>query len=347
MQRAYSYQEISLVPDFFSGYSRSECDTRVQFLGQEFRLPAIPANMRCTISKEWAKWLSDNGYFYVMHRFNDSFEKPQNYDNYEFIKYAHDNMKFTSISLGVTNIDKEFLLRVINEGFRVDFITLDIAHGESIQMQEMLQWVRAICPRAKVIAGNVVSADAVRRLVNWGVDAVKVGIAQGNACSTYGHTGFGMPMFTCVEEAAGCAGDLQVPIIADGGIRMNGDFAKAIRAGGTMVMAGSIFAACVDSPAENIYEFPPVMAWHEGKRVPIGQGAGRLVGKKYFGSASQFNKGGTHHIEGRMVELEANGLTLEQKIQEIREDLQSSISYAGGFNLRALRDARYRVINSV
>ena len=159
-----------------------------------------------------------------------------------------------------------------------------------------------------IIAGNVATPAAVVDLENWGADAVKVGIAQGDACTTYGQTGFGLPMFSCMLE---CSAAARKPLIADGGIRMNGDIAKAIRAGGTMVMAGSVFAACIDSPAETVEK--------ADKKY-----------KQYFGSASAINKGKNVHVEGRLVSLECNGFTYNQKLNEMTESLQSSMSYAGG-----------------
>jgi GMP reductase len=130
-------------------------------------------------------------------------------------------------------------------------------------------------------------------------------------------------MFTCIQE---CASVARKPIIADGGIRTNGDFAKAIVAGGTMVMAGSIFAACIDSPAETVYR--EIITNELSNR-----GTGKIIVKPYkvyYGSASVKNKGTNVHVEGRAVELECNKMMYAEKLHEITESLQSSISYAGG-----------------
>jgi GMP reductase len=195
-------------------------------------------------------------------------------------------------------------------------------------MKEMLEFLHSVYKRGAyerpfIIAGNVASAGAVVDLENWGADAVKCGIAQGDACTTYGQTGFGTPMFSCIQE---CADIATKPIIADGGIRTNGDFAKAIVAGGTMVMAGSIFAACIDSPAETVYR--EIITNELSNR-----GTGKIIVKPYkvyYGSASVKNKGTNVHVEGRAVELECNKMIYAEKLHEITESLQSSISYAGG-----------------
>jgi GMP reductase len=119
---------------------------------------------------------------------------------------------------------------------------------------------------------------------------------------------------------------------------MNGDIAKAIRAGGQMVMVGSVFAACVDSPAETIQKVVRMNELKETMKVsPKGvleQSLDEMLAKKkykqYYGSASAINKGSNTHVEGRLVTLECNGFTYEQKLKEMTESLQSSMSYAGG-----------------
>ena len=327
----YSYSEVFLKPRYSEFHSRSEANTSVTFGNQTFKLPVVPANMECTMNVDKAKYMSENDYFYIMHRFNKDKNEPANTDNKKFIELANnENWKTISISLGVKNEDVDLIEHCISNKLRIDFLTLDIAHSHSVRMKEMLAYLNRmyrsdICTveRPFIIAGNVASAGAVVDLENWGADATKVGIAQGDACTTYGQTGFGAPMFSCIQE---CADIATKPIIADGGIRTNGDFAKALVAGGHMVMAGSIFAACIDSPAETVYR---EIITNELSN----KGAGKIIVKPYktyYGSASAKNKGANVHVEGRVVELECNKMTYAEKLHEITESLQSSISYAGG-----------------
>ena len=327
----YSYSEVFLKPRYSEFHSRSEANTSITFGNQTFKLPVVPANMECTMNVDKAKYMSENDYFYIMHRFNKDKNEPANTDNKKFIEVTNnENWKTISISLGVKDADEELIQYCISKGLRIDFLTLDIAHSHSVRMKEMLAYLNRmyrsdICTveRPFIIAGNVASAGAVVDLENWGADATKVGIAQGDACTTYGQTGFGAPMFSCIQE---CADIAAKPIIADGGIRTNGDFAKALVAGGHMVMAGSIFAACIDSPAETVYR--EIITNELSNR-----GAGKIIVKPYktyYGSASAKNKGANVHVEGRVVELECNKMTYAEKLHEITESLQSSISYAGG-----------------
>ena len=325
----YSYSEVFLKPRYSEFHSRSEADTSITFGNQTFKLPVVPANMECTMNVDKAKYMSENDYFYIMHRFNKDKTAPANTDNKKFIEVANnENWKTISISLGVKDEDAELIEHCISNKLRIDYLTLDIAHAHSIRMKEMLEFLHSVYKRGAyerpfIIAGNVAAAGAVVDLENWGADATKVGIAAGKACTTYGQTGFGAPMFTCIQE---CADIATKPIIADGGIGTNGDFAKAIVAGGTMVMAGSIFAACIDSPAETVYR---EIITNELSN----KGAGKIIVKPYktyYGSASAKNKGANVHVEGRVVELECNNMTYAEKLHEITESLQSSISYAGG-----------------
>ena len=327
----YSYQDVFLKPRYSEFHSRSEADTSITFGNQTFKLPVVPANMECTMNVDKAKYMSENEYFYIMHRFNKDKTAPANTDNKKFIEVANnENWKTISISLGVKDEDEELIEHCISNKLRIDYLTLDIAHAHSVRMKEMLAYLNRmyrsdICTveRPFIIAGNVASAGAVVDLENWGADAVKCGIAQGDACTSYGQTGFGVPMFTCIQE---CTNVARKPIIADGGIRTNGDFAKALVAGGHMVMAGSIFAACIDSPAETVYR---EIITNELSN----KGTGKIIVKPYkvyYGSASAKNKGANVHVEGRVVELECNKMTYAEKLHEITESLQSSISYAGG-----------------
>ena len=325
----YSYSEVFLKPRYSEFHSRSEANTSITFGNKTFKLPVVPANMECTMNVDKAKYMSENEYFYIMHRFNKDKTAPANTDNKKFIEVANnENWKNISISLGVKDEDAELIEHCISNKLRIDYLTLDIAHAHSIRMKEMLEFLHSVYKRGAyerpfIIAGNVAAAGAVVDLENWGADATKVGIAAGKACTTYGQTGFGAPMFTCIQE---CADIATKPIIADGGIGTNGDFAKAIVAGGTMVMAGSIFAACIDSPAETVYR--EIITNELSNR-----GTGKIIVKPYktyYGSASAKNKGANVHVEGCVVELECNNMTYAEKLHEITESLQSSISYAGG-----------------
>jgi len=326
----YSYSDVFLKPRYSEFHSRSEADVSVKLGNKTFKVPVMPANMKCTIDAAKAKYMSDNDYFYVMHRFNSDHTSAPNTDNKKFIEMANkESFKNISISLGVKDEDKELIEYCVKQNLAIDYITIDIAHAHSIRMKEMLEFLHSVYKkglyeRPFIIAGNVASPAAVVDLENWGADVTKVGIAAGKACRTFNETGFGVPMFSIILE---CAAVARKPIIADGGISECGDIAKALRAGGTMVMAGGMFACSSDSPAETIYKNFSTGEVKDDFITPVIK---RKEYKRYFGSASQFNTNSDKHVEGTLVELECDGVTYENKLRYIQGHLQSSVSYAGG-----------------
>jgi GMP reductase len=360
MKQSLAYSDVYLVPRFSEAKSRSKIDVSVELGGRRFKVPVMPANMVACIDAKRAKWLSENGYFYVYHRFNYGDNRFLGNDNFSFcMKAAEEKWKTISISVGVKKEDY-ILVENLSGSFghigredatRVDYITIDIAHGHCDEMRKMIKHIRSCfrhrfpdeSPCPFIIAGNVTTPDAVKDLIKWGADAVKVGIGGGGACSTKNKTGFHIPMFTAVQQCVSAAWrpiplgegntDSQaVPIIADGGVRENADIAKAMAAGAHMVMAGSIFAACEDSPAENVHKESTHYRFETGPKTYLG----RITHKKYFGSASAKNKGIAKNVEGLEIEIPCNGMTYERKLKEIEEDLQSASSYAGG-ELRMLK----------
>lgn len=324
--KALKYSDICLVPDFSSCSSRSECTTQGILHGASFRLPVVPANMKSVISEEQCKWLSENNYFYIMHRFD--------VDTIKFVDRGNrEGWSLISISVGVKAADKELINKLKSYGSRIDFITVDIAHGYSSLMRDMLLHIRdTMGQEVGIIAGNVCTPEAVTALYSWGADIVKVGIGQGSPCTTRDKTGFTMPMFTSIKKCGECYAsqeafdkNVRIPIIADGGVRNNGDIAKALVAGADFVMAGGIFACCSDSPAASI-EIDGVL--HNA----------------YYGSASFENKKTQTHIEGKLNHVPSCGMNLQTKLQEITEDLQSSISYGGGVDLSVFKTVKYMEI---
>ena len=318
---AYSFDSISLLPRKAKVSSRGLADVSVHLGNKKFNLPITPSNMKCVIDEDTAKVLSEADYFYVMHRYD--------IDILKFVTRANEEQwKTISISLGLKDIDSTLLERLNKYNLRIDYITIDVAHGHSDSMYRMLHVVKEQFPNAFIIAGNVATQGGVGDLQDWGADAVKVGFGGGSPCSTKYKTGFTCPMFSCVKD---CASIASVPFIADGGIKHNGDIAKALVAGASFCMAGGMFAACYDSPADIVYPGP---------------NTGTLSGysKRYFGSASHQNKGERRHIEGFEVLIKGNEMRYMEKLEEITQDLQSAVSYAGGTDLSSM-DRVYYVIN--
>lgn len=311
----FDYDNILLLPRKCRVESRSECDASVEMGGHRFRIPAVPANMKTVVNETICEWLARNGYFYVMHRFD--------LDNVAFVRDFHAKGLFASISLGVKQADRDTVDRLAELDQTPEFITIDIAHGHADSVKAMIAYLKQHLPKAFVIAGNVATPEAIIDLENWGADATKVGVGPGKVCITKLKTGFGTGGWQ-LSALKWCARVATKPIIADGGIRSHGDIAKSIRFGASMVMIGSLFAGHEESP---------------GKTVEVD---GELF-KEYYGSASDFNKGEYKHVEGKRI-LEPIKGKLADTLIEMEQDVQSSISYAGGTRLMDVRKVNYVIL---
>ncbi|MFI3130558.1 GMP reductase [Mammaliicoccus sciuri] len=316
--KIFDYEDVQLIPNKCIVESRSECDTTVKFGPKTFKLPVVPANMQTVMNEELAEWFASNDYFYIMHRFDEEGRIP-------FIKKMQSQNLFASISVGVKDNEYTFIEQLSNDGLVPEYITIDIAHGHSEQVIRMIKHIKQHIPESFVIAGNVGTPEGVRELENAGADATKVGIGPGRVCITKIKTGFGTGGWQLAAINA-CSKAARKPMIADGGIRTNGDIAKSIRFGASMVMVGSLFAAHEESPGETVEL--------EGKLY-----------KEYFGSASEFQKGERKNVEGKKMFVEHKG-SLKDTLIEIEQDLQSSISYAGGKDLHSITKVDYVIVRN-
>ncbi|WP_436882922.1 GMP reductase [Staphylococcus pseudintermedius] len=316
--KIFDYEDIQLIPNKSIVKSRSEIDTSVQFGPKRFKLPVVPANMQTVMNESLAEWFAQNDYFYIMHRFDEAARLP-------FVKKMHSKGLYASISVGVKPGEFEFIDALKAENLTPEYITIDIAHGHSDQVIGMIQYIKEHLPKAFVIAGNVGTPEGVRELENAGADATKVGIGPGRVCITKIKTGFGTGGWQ-LAAVNHCSKAARKPIIADGGIRTHGDIAKSVRFGASMVMIGSLFAAHEESPGETVEI--------EGKKY-----------KEYFGSASEYQKGERKNVEGKKMFVEHKG-SLQDTLVEMQEDLQSSISYAGGKDVDALRKVDYVIVRN-
>ena len=311
----FDYDNVLLLPRKCRVESRSECDTSAELGGRSFRLPVVPANMKTVIDEPISEWLAANGYFYVMHRFD--------LDAVAYARRMRDKGLFVSISAGVKAADHAVIDRLAADGTGADYVTIDIAHGHAESVRKTIEHIKARLPQAFVIAGNVATPEAVIDLENWGADATKVGVGPGKVCITRLKTGFGTGGWQ-LSALKWCARVATRPIIADGGIRDHGDIAKSVRFGAAFVMIGSLFAGHEESPGRTVEV--------DGKSF-----------KEYYGSASDYNKGEYKHVEGKRI-LEPIKGRLEDTLREMREDVQSSISYAGGTKLADIRKVNYVIL---
>ncbi|CRL14247.1 IMP dehydrogenase [Phaeobacter italicus] len=203
----------------------------------------------------------------------------------------------------------------------VDIVVVDTAHGHSEGVIEAVKRIKALSSKVQVVAGNVATAAATKALIDAGADAVKVGIGPGSICTTRMVAGVGVPQLTAIMDCAGAAGD--IPIIADGGIKFSGDFAKAIAAGASCAMVGSMIAGTDESPGEVIL--------YQGRSFKSYRGMGSLgamargSADRYFQKDAASDKLVPEGIEGQVAYKGAAGAVIHQLVGGLR----AAMGYTG------------------
>ena len=210
-----------------------------------------------------------------------------------------------------------------------DALVLDSAHGHSANIMRSVSKVKEAFPDIQVIAGNIATAEAAEALIKAGADCVKVGIGPGSICTTRVVAGIGVPQITAILQCAEMADKYGVPCIADGGIKYSGDIVKAIAAGGSVVMMGSMLAGCDEAPGE--------MEVYQGRQFKVSRGMGSL-GAMAKGSKDRYfqtnnKKLVPEGVEGRVPYRGAASETVYQMMGGLR----SGMGYCGAHNIRELR----------
>lgn len=214
----------------------------------------------------------------------------------------------------------------------VDALVIDTAHGHSAGVLKKVEEIRQQYPDVVLIAGNVATAEGTRALIDAGADVVKVGIGPGSICTTRIVAGVGVPQLTAIYEAAAAARKLDVPVIADGGIKYSGDIVKALAAGGAAVMLGSMLAGTDESPGE--FEI------FEGRRFKTYRGMGSIgamrsgSGDRYFQAETAADKRVPEGIEGRV----AYKGSVQDILYQLAGGVRSGMGYCGTAQIKDLHE---------
>jgi len=212
---------------------------------------------------------------------------------------------------------------------QADVIVVDTAHGHSKGVIETVKKIKSRYPNIQVVAGNIATAEAARDLIEAGADCVKVGIGPGSICTTRVVAGIGVPQITAIMDVAKVAKEYGIPVIADGGIRYSGDITKALAAGADVVMIGSLFAGCEESPGEcEIYQ---------GRRFKVYRGMGSLSAMKAGSKDRYFQEDASKLVpEGVEGRVPYKG-PLEDTVFQLIGGLKSGMGYCGARTIKELQ----------
>lgn len=226
----------------------------------------------------------------------------------------------------------------------VDAIVIDTAHGHSKGVVEKLHDVKAAFPQLDVVVGNIATGEAARYLVDNGADAVKVGIGPGSICTTRVVAGVGVPQLSAVYDVYSALKDSDVPLIADGGLRYSGDVVKALAAGGSSVMIGSLVAGTEESPGETII--------FNGRKFKSYRGMGSLEAmEQKNGSRDRYFQSDVRDAKKLVPEGIAGRVpykgTVQEVIYQLTGGLRSGMGYCGAASIAKLHDAKFtRITNA-
>ncbi len=265
-------------------------------------------------------------------------------DIMKVIKYPHASKDEkgrlrVGAAIGVNEIDKERATTLVKAN--VDALVVDTAHGHSRGVIEMVKYLKATYT-IDIIAGNIATGTAAQELIDAGVDALKVGIGPGSICTTRIISGVGVPQITAINDVALIAEKYKVPVIADGGIKQSGDIPKAIAAGASSVMIGSLFSGTTESPGEVIFFHGRSFKKYRG----MGSLGAMVVGSKDRYFQSKINSTKKLVPEGVEGKVPYKG-DLAPFIYQLVGGLRASMGYTGSENIEQLRkDASFIKISS-
>lgn len=309
---ALDYSDVFIIPKNSDVVSRSKpgVDTSTKIGNLNLEVPIISANMSSITESQTAITLWETGAIGALHRFLSLEELLEEY-NKVLCAQAE-----CFVSVGVNSDSRTRVEELVQFGAK--YFIIDIAHGDSVNMENMLTWMKNKYGNSiHVMAGNVATPEGVLNLEKWGADSVKVGIGPGAVCLTKDVTGVTVPAFT---TACRCSEVASVPIISDGGFSSIGDFAKSIGAGADLCMTGKFFSGCTEVPGE-------VIENSNGKF------------KAYYGMASKRamikvrDENNLPTPEGKEILVPLKG-SVRGVVEDIAGGLRSAFSYVGARNLK-------------
>lgn len=242
--RGLTFDDVLITPKKSDVRSRRDPSLRSRITKTKFiDTPIVSANMDTVTESEMAIAMAQTGGLGILHRFV-TIE-----DQIKMVQKTKDaGVKLIAASIGVGDDFRERTEKLVQAGCQI--LTIDIAHGHSVQMIETMKWVKDKFSHIDLIAGNIATPDAAKDLIEAGATAIKVGIGPGSMCTTRIITGCGLPQLSAIALCAEVARSYDIPVIADGGMKTSGDIVKALAAGADTVMLGSMLSGTIETPGE-------------------------------------------------------------------------------------------------
>ena len=327
IKEALTFDDVLLVPAWSEVLPR-EVSLKTSFTRHIFLdLPLVSAAMDTVTEAPMATALAKAGGIGVIHK-----NMPLEAQAAE-VKAVHDKGYKVAAALGITSDVLERAAALEEAG--ADAFVLDSAHGHSKGVVHALGKLKKAGIKADIIVGNVATPEGVKCLIDAGADAVKVGIGPGSICTTRVVAGVGVPQLTAIFDAVEAAAGSGVPIIADGGIRYSGDIVKALAAGASTVMCGSLFAGAEEAPGEVFEDFK------NGKKFKIYRGMGSIDAMEAGSKDRYFQTGAKKLVpEGIVGRVPYKGKVADI-IYQLEGGIRSGMGYCGAADLKALHNARF------
>ena len=320
-----SFDDVILVPGYSNLRTRKSIDTSVEVNynnnNLKFNIPIISSPMSTVTEAHMSNAMISQGGLGIIHRYNTiEFQA-------KLLSYVN-HRDYRAAAIGVTGDFKERLSALVENDLNI--VCIDIAHGDHVMMEEAVNFIRSEYPNLFIIAGNIATGEAYKRLSNAGAHAIRTSVGSGSICTTRIQTGHGMPTFQAILDCQAARLEMIdneseniAYIIADGGIKNSGDIVKSLAAGADFAMLGSMLSGTRESPGK-------IITNSDGKKV-----------KRYNGMASkaaQKNWKGTYNsIEGVSSYVSYKGTT-SKVICEIMSNVRSGMSYSGASNLNELQN---------
>lgn len=326
-----TYDDVLILPNFSSIDSRKDVDISSNIGKLHMRLPIFSANMDTITGPDMAVTMAEEGALGVLHRFSSVEDNLKDFTS--VMQYAGRPVA-VSIGLGLSELHRAEALAE----YGASKFFIDVAHGSQQAVVNQYNELRKMLGKAFIVVGNFATPDSISQFISRcelaAPDAVKVGVGPGSACTTRVKTGVGVPQFTALQWCNKLYNGVEIPLIADGGIKTPGDVAKALAAGADAVMIGGMFAGTDETPGEFLEttEFEPKLDVSVKKRVKLYRGSASTSSYK-----DQNKSSGWRTAEGEEFFVPAKG-SVVKILKDIEGGLRSAMSYVGARTIKEFQE---------